>query len=152
REVRNRRSASRPESEGVPALRPEQAGSAGRRPRWRLSAAAARYRERTVEEAHLEGASPRAGTVGGMRVSAKFGKRMAGLAASVMMTLVFGGALTAVSSAAAGKLTQVRMSIDEDPIVLRLADSLGYLKQEGIEIVTVALDKMETYIYSRRER
>lgn len=42
-----------------------------------------------------------------------------------------------VSLAAADNLTKVRMSFDEDLVVTRLADSLGYFKQEGIEIVPV---------------
>jgi len=38
---------------------------------------------------------------------------------------------------AADNLTKVRMSFDDDMVVTRLADSLGYFKQEGIEIVPV---------------
>ena len=38
---------------------------------------------------------------------------------------------------AADTLTKVRMSFDEDMVVTRLAESLGYFKQEGIEIVPV---------------
>ena len=38
-------------------------------------------------------------------------------------------------------LTQVRMSIDEDPIVVRLARSLGYFAAEGIEIVPVVVSE-----------
>ena len=38
--------------------------------------------------------------------------------------------------------TKVRMTIDEDPIVVRLAQSLGYLRDEGIEIVPVDLEKL----------
>ena len=53
---------------------------------------------------------------------------------------LLGGAFTL--PAAAEGLTQVRMSIDEDPIVLRLAASLGYLEQEGIRIVPVDLEKI----------
>lgn len=34
---------------------------------------------------------------------------------------------------------KVRMSVDEDPVVPRLAASLGYLKDEGIEIVPVKI-------------
>ncbi len=37
---------------------------------------------------------------------------------------------------------RVRMAIDEDPIVVRLARSLGYLRDEGIEIVPVDLEKL----------
>jgi len=62
----------------------------------------------------------------------------------VVMTLAaIGSALAAAPIAAAERLTQVRMSIDEDPIVLRLANSLGYFKQEGIEIVPVYFDKKD---------
>ncbi|MBX3749943.1 MAG: ABC transporter substrate-binding protein [Opitutaceae bacterium] len=38
---------------------------------------------------------------------------------------------------AAEELTKVRMSFDEDMVVTRLAESLGYFRQEGIEIVPV---------------
>ncbi|MFI5338183.1 MAG: hypothetical protein ACHQ5A_15450, partial [Opitutales bacterium] len=38
---------------------------------------------------------------------------------------------------AADNLIKVRMSFDDDMVVTRLADSLGYFKQEGIEIVPV---------------
>src|SRR6185295_17612253 len=49
-------------------------------------------------------------------------------------------ALAAAGSAvAAGPLTKVRMTFDDDMVVTRLADSLGYFKQEGIEIVPVDL-------------
>jgi NitT/TauT family transport system substrate-binding protein len=65
----------------------------------------------------------------------------------VMALIALVGALGVSPGRAADKLTQVRMSIDEDPIVLRLADSLGYLKQEGIEIVPVDLEKIAKYDY-----
>ncbi len=51
--------------------------------------------------------------------------------------LALAGSATASSSMAAEGLTKVRMSFDEDLIVTRLANSLGYFKQEGIEIVPV---------------
>ena len=38
---------------------------------------------------------------------------------------------------AAENLAKVRMSFDEDLVVTRIAESLGYFKQEGIEIVPV---------------
>ena len=69
----------------------------------------------------------------------------------VMALASFGGASAAAPVAAAEKLTQVRMSIDEDPIVLRLADSLGYLRQEGIEIVPVDLEKLNKQDYLMQE-
>ena len=51
------------------------------------------------------------------------------LAGLVATALFAAGAI--LPAAAAGKLTQVRMSVDEDPITVRLAKSLGYLEQEG---------------------
>ena len=50
-----------------------------------------------------------------------------------LVALVAGGG----SALAADNLTKVRMSFDDDMVVTRLADSLGYFKQEGIEIVPV---------------
>jgi NitT/TauT family transport system substrate-binding protein len=54
-------------------------------------------------------------------------------------------------AAAAPKLTQVKMSIDEDPIVLRLANSLGYLTREGIEIIPVDLERLAGEDYLMQE-
>ena len=73
------------------------------------------------------------------------------IASLVVMGVALGSAVTAVPVDAAEKRTQVRMSIDEDPIVLRLADSLGYLKQEGIEIVPVDLEKIANADYLMQE-
>ena len=42
---------------------------------------------------------------------------------------------------AADTLTKVRMSFDEDLVVTRIADSLGYFTQEGLEIVPVDITK-----------
>ena len=89
-----------------------------------------------------------------MNLSITFGKAMnktLTVSLIVMALASFGGASTAAPVAAAEKLTQVRMSIDEDPIVLRLADSLGYLKQEGIEIVPVDLEKLNKQDYLMQE-
>jgi NitT/TauT family transport system substrate-binding protein len=69
----------------------------------------------------------------------------------VMALAATGSALAGAPIAAAERLTQVRMSIDEDPIVLRLANSLGYFKQEGIEIVPVDLEKIAKYDYLMQE-
>jgi NitT/TauT family transport system substrate-binding protein len=57
----------------------------------------------------------------------------------------------APASFAAQALTQVRMSIDEDPIVVRLAESLGYFKSEGLEIVPVDLEKITGEDYLMQE-
>jgi phosphate transport system substrate-binding protein len=52
---------------------------------------------------------------------------------------------------AADNLTKVRMSFDEDMIVTQLADSLGYFKQEGIEIVLVDIMKFAKEDYLLQE-
>ena len=52
---------------------------------------------------------------------------------------------------AAGKSTPVRMSIDEDPITIRLATGLGYFAAEGIEIVHVDLEKLAGEDYLMQE-
>src|SRR5207248_2756051 len=46
---------------------------------------------------------------------------------------------------------KVRMSIDEDPIVVRLAESLGYFKQEGIELERVDVEKISGEDYLMQE-
>ncbi|HZZ92162.1 MAG TPA: ABC transporter substrate-binding protein [Usitatibacter sp.] len=51
-------------------------------------------------------------------------------------------AVACASVPAATAVTKVRMTIDEDPIVIRLAQSLGYLRDEGIQIVPVDLEKL----------
>jgi len=45
--------------------------------------------------------------------------------------------LLAVCSASAAPLTTVRLTVDEDPIVPRLAESLGYFKAEGLDVIRV---------------
>ena len=50
---------------------------------------------------------------------------------------VVGSIIFTACALAADQLTKVRMSFDEDLIVTRIADSLGYFQQEGIEIVPV---------------
>jgi NitT/TauT family transport system substrate-binding protein len=81
----------------------------------------------------------------GKHLNRPFAKRL------IVIGLAFASGITAVPLAAVEKLTQVRMSIDEDPIVLRLADSLGYLKQEGIEIVPIDLEKIAKADYLMQE-
>lgn len=74
-------------------------------------------------------------------------------AARFITTALFavGSAFSAAPLAAAEKLVQVRMTIDEDPIVLRLAQSLGYFKQEGLELVPVDLEKIAPHDYLMQE-
>jgi NitT/TauT family transport system substrate-binding protein len=70
------------------------------------------------------------------------------------MKTAFVAALAAAAALTAGAVerpVQVRMSIDEDPITIRLAASLGYLKQEGIEIVPVDLEKIAGEDYLMQE-
>jgi NitT/TauT family transport system substrate-binding protein len=64
--------------------------------------------------------------------------------------LIAGGACV-LPVLATDKPTPVRMSIDEDPITIRLANSLGYLRQEGIEIVPVDLEKLAGEDYLMQE-
>jgi NitT/TauT family transport system substrate-binding protein len=58
----------------------------------------------------------------------------------VAMLFAFGCALPAMPAAAADRTIKIRLSVDEDPIVPRLAQSLGYFKAEGVEIVPVKVD------------
>ena len=44
-----------------------------------------------------------------------------------------------LQAAATDPLVRVRLTVDEDPIVLRLAESLGYFQAEGLEVVRVDL-------------
>jgi len=46
---------------------------------------------------------------------------------------------------------KVRMSIDEDPIVVRLAEGLGYFKREGIELERVEVEKITGEDYLMQE-
>jgi len=43
------------------------------------------------------------------------------------------------------------MSIDEDPIVIRLAESLGYFQQEGLNLVRVDLERLGIHDYLIQE-
>src|SRR5258707_15143719 len=52
---------------------------------------------------------------------------------------------------AAGPMVTVRMSVDEDPIVLRLGESLGYFRQEGLTIVRVDLERLGMHDYLIQE-
>jgi NitT/TauT family transport system substrate-binding protein len=69
--------------------------------------------------------------------------RSAGIAAALL--------LAAFPPLAADKVTQVRMSIDEDPITIRLATSLGFFQQEGIEVMPVDLEKLAGEDYLMQE-
>ncbi len=54
-------------------------------------------------------------------------------------------------SALAAEPIKVRMGFDEDMVVTRLAESLGYFKQEGIEIVPVDITKLGKEDYEIQE-
>jgi ABC-type nitrate/sulfonate/bicarbonate transport system substrate-binding protein len=69
----------------------------------------------------------------------------------LLASLLVASGGVAPPSRAAPALTQVRMSIDEDPIVMRLAESLGYFKMEGLEIVPVDLKKIAGEDYLMQE-
>lgn len=52
-----------------------------------------------------------------------------------------------VQSAAAENMIKVKLAIDEDPIVPRLASSLGFFKAEGIEIVPTKVESFSAEDY-----
>src|SRR5205085_1109227 len=114
REERDRRSPGRPEGARIPALRAEQAGPAGGGARRQLPSAHPGHRARAAQEARLRRHSPRAQIAEGRRLNMN---PIATLAATALL------ALGAAGAGAAGKPTPVRMSIDEDPITIRLAKS-----------------------------
>ena len=64
-------------------------------------------------------------------------KRIAVLALSLLLGL---GSLLASAPAAGAAPIPIRLSVDEDPIVVRLAQSLGYFRDAGIEIVPVKVE------------
>ena len=72
-----------------------------------------------------------------------------------MKAAAFVAALLAACSLVAGAAPHapvpVRMSVDEDPITLRLAESLGYFRDEGIELVRVDLEKLAGEDYLMQE-
>src|SRR5262245_33009711 len=46
---------------------------------------------------------------------------------------------------AAEPLTRIRMTIDETPIIPQLAASLGYLAEQGLEIIPVDINTLSTH-------
>jgi NitT/TauT family transport system substrate-binding protein len=64
------------------------------------------------------------------------------LAALATLPLAIACTTAPIHASTEAAVTKVRMTIDEDPIVVRLAESLGYLRDEGIEIVPVDLEKL----------
>ena len=69
-------------------------------------------------------------------------KRFAGALAGLALVAV-GAAMVIVPPArtsAAENVVTIRLSVDEDPIVPRLAESLGYLKQAGVRIERVKVE------------
>jgi len=67
-------------------------------------------------------------------------KTTVGAALIAILVCGCGGLWAAAPADGAQSLIKVRMSVDEDPIVPRLAQSLGYLKREGIEIIKVKVE------------
>ena len=55
------------------------------------------------------------------------------------------------TAASERQLVTVRMSIDEDPIVIRLAESLGSFEQEGLNVVKVDLERLGIHDYLIQE-
>jgi NitT/TauT family transport system substrate-binding protein len=79
-------------------------------------------------------------------MNARSASRLAAVALSTIAVLV-----SAAPALATDTAVKIRMSIDEDPIVLRLARSLGYFKLEGLEIVPVDLEKLVGEDYLMQE-
>jgi len=67
---------------------------------------------------------------------------------SLLPALALAAFLAAPADAAGYK---IRMAIDEDPIVPWLAESLGYLKAEGVEIVRAKIEDFEPEDYLLQE-
>ena len=59
---------------------------------------------------------------------------------SSLLAALVGVVIATAPTFAAGQPIKIRLSVDEDPIVPRLAESLGYFKREGIEIVRVKVE------------
>src|ERR1700741_1513187 len=70
------------------------------------------------------------------------------LALAFLAVAALGGA---TPTFAADALIKVRMSFDDDMVVTRLAEQLGYFKQEGIEIVPVDVLKFAKEDYLLQE-
>ena len=73
------------------------------------------------------------------------------LAFCLLTPLLMAAGGVAPTRLVAQPLTQVRMSLDEDPIVVRLAESLGYFKMEGLDVVPVDLEKIAGEDYLMQE-
>ncbi len=74
------------------------------------------------------------------------------IASYLTMGLLAGGSTLAAGLALGGEqLTKVRVAVDEDPIVQRLATSLGYFRQEGLEIVPVKVESFSKEDYLMQE-
>lgn len=61
------------------------------------------------------------------------------------------GSLVMALPATAAQTIKVRLAVDEDPIVPRLAQSLGYFEKEGIEIVPVKVEDFASEDYLLQE-
>jgi NitT/TauT family transport system substrate-binding protein len=59
--------------------------------------------------------------------------------------------LACAVSASAAETIKIRLAVDEDPIVPRLAQSLGYFAKEGVEIVPVKVEDFaaEDYLFQQ---
>jgi NitT/TauT family transport system substrate-binding protein len=70
---------------------------------------------------------------------------------SITAAIVAAALLIAGTATDARPLTPVRLTVDEDPISIRLATSLGYFAHEGIAIVPVDLEKLSGEDYLMQE-
>ena len=73
---------------------------------------------------------------------------MTRLASALLLTFALP---TSGWSAGSTPVQTVRMSIDEDPIVIRLAESLGYFQREGLNLVRVDLERLGVHDYLIQE-
>lgn len=67
-------------------------------------------------------------------------RRRSAIALLAMAVLALACVPAATAAADRAPVVKIRLSVDEDPIVPRLAQSLGYFRQAGVEIVPVKVD------------
>ncbi len=69
----------------------------------------------------------------------------------VAIAIIAGAALAVPLPVMAADTIRIRLAVDEDPIVPRLAQSLGYFRDEGIEIVPVKVEDFSHEDYLLQE-
>jgi len=69
----------------------------------------------------------------------------------VAIAMLASASIAAALPATAAQTIKIRLAVDEDPIVPRLAQSLGYFRKEGIEIVPVKVEDFSHEDYLLQE-